>query len=207
MTKASPMTDSNHKTCSQSVDTIIDHVRQVAADWFADAETSLVAVVLGSGLGGLVDSIECAATIPFDEIPGLSAATASGHRGEFLLGRFAGVRIITMAGRLHAYEGHGIDALSRGMALLAGLQPDAVIVSTFSEVVWSSRAGLRTIAIGVVTNMAVPDAPATASHDEVLAISSRAGAKLQRIVAAIAASLGRNGPQHEQPHHVGNGLE
>lgn len=287
----------------------LGHVRHEAADWLSDTASPLLAVVLGSGLGGMADTIEISTTIRFDELPGFPAATASGHRGEFLLGRLAGVRVIAMAGRLHAYEGHDMDSLSRGMALLAALNPGAVIVScaagglnpryrtgdlviidehinllhgqmgialsvagttdghrsgrptcdprfaeiaeqveqreghegrihrgtylavsgpnyetraecrmmrnwgadlvgmsTVPEVVLSSRAGLRTIAIGVVTNMAVPDAPATASHDDVLAVSSQAGARLQRIVVAIAATLDRVRPHYGQSHQQGNGL-
>lgn len=73
--------------------------------------------------------------------------------------------------------------------MMKGWGADLVGMSTVPEVVLASRAGLRTIAFAVVTNMAVPDAPTTASHEHVIAVAADAGAKLAMIVRAIAGSL------------------
>lgn len=67
--------------------------------------TPRVALVLGSGLGGLVDMIENPVAIPFAELPGWPAASAPGHSGRLLLGNLEGVPVACLEGRLHMYEG------------------------------------------------------------------------------------------------------
>ncbi len=65
-----------------------------------------VAVVLGSGLGGLADDLADAVAVPFEDLPGWPAATAPGHVGRLLLGDLAGVPTVMLQGRLHVYEGN-----------------------------------------------------------------------------------------------------
>ena len=64
-----------------------------------------VGVVLGSGLGGFADEIEDAVEIPYGEIPGWPAATATGHAGRLVVGSFGGIEVVVMRGRAHLYEG------------------------------------------------------------------------------------------------------
>jgi purine-nucleoside phosphorylase len=66
----------------------------------------VLAIVLGSGLGGLAARIENPAAIAFGEIPGFSAATVAGHAGRLIVGRLAGRPVVALAGRFHMYEGH-----------------------------------------------------------------------------------------------------
>jgi purine-nucleoside phosphorylase len=65
-----------------------------------------VAIILGSGLGGLADNIESGTRIPFKEIPGFPAATVVGHAGALVSGELGGKRVVALAGRFHMYEGH-----------------------------------------------------------------------------------------------------
>ncbi|TWU63361.1 Purine nucleoside phosphorylase 1 [Crateriforma conspicua] len=88
-----------------------------------------VAVVLGSGLGGVADRIDAVATIPFDSLPGFAASTAAGHRGQLILGHIDGVAVVAMAGRLHRYEGHRRDAIVFPIQLMAQLGAETLIVS------------------------------------------------------------------------------
>ena len=95
---------------------------QRAADWISnclnqdtlgkrwisacDERTSpITAIVLGSGLGGLADSIESSIAIDYASIPGFAKSTASGHRGQLIFGFLNQHRVVAMAGRLHRYEG------------------------------------------------------------------------------------------------------
>ena len=64
-----------------------------------------LALVLGSGLGGLADAIEDPVALPFADLPGWPAASAPGHRGRLLLGHLEGVPVACLQGRLHMYEG------------------------------------------------------------------------------------------------------
>jgi purine-nucleoside phosphorylase len=65
-----------------------------------------VAMVLGSGLGGLSEAMDVQATIAYAEIPGFVRSTAVGHAGKLLLGRISGVPCAVMSGRNHMYEGY-----------------------------------------------------------------------------------------------------
>jgi purine-nucleoside phosphorylase len=65
-----------------------------------------VAIVLGSGLSGLVDRCHTASRLSFAEVPGLSPTSVVGHSGCLSLGLWGGKRILLFEGRLHYYEGH-----------------------------------------------------------------------------------------------------
>lgn len=78
-----------------------DSIRARARDF-----TPQVAIVLGSGLGGLATEIDDAIRIPFGEIPGFPTATVIGHAGALVLGKLGGKNVAALAGRFHMYEGH-----------------------------------------------------------------------------------------------------
>jgi purine-nucleoside phosphorylase len=71
-----------------------------------------VALVLGSGLGGLVDEIEGAVRISYGDLPGFPKSGVTGHAGEVVAGHFAGTPVLMLAGRAHYYE-HGNAAAMR----------------------------------------------------------------------------------------------
>lgn len=78
-----------------------------------------VGVVLGSGLGNVVDALDVEATIPYNEIPGGAASTVWGHSGKMILGRAGKVPVVVLAGRMHFYEGHDMHAVVH-LARVAG---------------------------------------------------------------------------------------
>ena len=65
-----------------------------------------VGIILGSGLGGLVERIEIAAAIDYADIPGFPVSTVKGHRGRLVFGTLGGRRVVAMQGRFHYYEGY-----------------------------------------------------------------------------------------------------
>lgn len=67
-----------------------------------------IAILLGTGLGGLADRIEAEVSIPYVDLDGMPVSTAESHKGELILGRLAGVPMVGFSGRLHAYEGHSL---------------------------------------------------------------------------------------------------
>lgn len=77
------------------------------------ARTDLVpaaSVVLGSGLGpALGDSLEEDTSLSFADLPGFPPPGVPGHAGRLILGRLAGVPVAAFSGRVHFYEGHGMD--------------------------------------------------------------------------------------------------
>ena len=68
-----------------------------------------VAVVLGSGLGGVADAVEDAIDIPYGEIPHFVTSTVEGHDGKLILGSCGGIDVVLMKGRLHFYEGYSME--------------------------------------------------------------------------------------------------
>ena len=80
-----------------------------------------VAVVLGSGLGDLARHVADAVSVPFATLPGLPAATVTGHAGEFIAGRVGGREVLFQAGRVHRYEGHAPEVVALPVRVLARL--------------------------------------------------------------------------------------
>ena len=65
-----------------------------------------IALILGSGLGKIADSIKQAITIPYCDIKDFPQSSVSGHKGQFVCGNLNGKNVICMQGRVHLYEGH-----------------------------------------------------------------------------------------------------
>ncbi|RDI75884.1 PNPH-PUNA-XAPA: inosine/guanosine/xanthosine phosphorylase family [Gaiella occulta] len=93
----------------------------VAAIRARSSAAPIVAVVLGSGLGGFAERIEDAVEIPYGDIPGWPPSTALGHAGTLVLGSFAGVPLAVMRGRAHLYEGHAPEKVVFGVRVLGRL--------------------------------------------------------------------------------------
>src|SRR5215210_3771632 len=68
-----------------------------------------VGLILGSGLGHVVDAIDAETTIPYGEIPGARASTVLGHQGQLILGRAKNLPVAVMQGRVHFYEGYEME--------------------------------------------------------------------------------------------------
>ncbi len=86
-------------------------------------------IILGSGLGNLVNSIEDQIVIPYVSIPGFPAATALGHKGNFISGKLGGKQVLAMQGRYHFYEGYGMDVVIRPIRVMASLGVEYLFVS------------------------------------------------------------------------------
>lgn len=88
-----------------------------------------IGMVLGSGLGGLADSIEEAVSIRYDEIPHFPASTVQGHAGEFVLGRLDGLDVAVMKGRVHYYEGYSMQQITFPVRLMQALGASTLVVT------------------------------------------------------------------------------
>ena len=64
------------------------------------------AIVLGSGLSKICDSIEDSITVSYKDIPHLHSTTVQGHCGELIFGKLEKKDVLILSGRIHAYEGH-----------------------------------------------------------------------------------------------------
>ena len=65
-----------------------------------------IGIILGTGLGGLVDSIDIHAALNYADIPDFPVSTVKGHHGRLIFGMLGGHRVVAMQGRFHHYEGY-----------------------------------------------------------------------------------------------------
>lgn len=91
------------------IDVASDVTRAAEAVRTKLGERPEVLLVLGSGLGGLVDLVEGAVSIPFEDVPGFPPIGVKGHSGRYVAGSLDGRRVLIQAGRFHLYEGHPVE--------------------------------------------------------------------------------------------------
>ena len=100
----------------------------VVETWLGGRRPS-VALVLGSGLGGLADRLDGADHLPYGRIPGFPGTTLPGHAGELVAGMLGGRPVLCQSGRFHAYEGHGQATVILPSRLFAALGIGQVILT------------------------------------------------------------------------------
>lgn len=88
-----------------------------------------VAIILGSGLGGLADEIRDKVIIPYEEIPNFGKSEVAGHSNKLIYGTIYGKKVIAMQGRFHYYEGYTMQEISLPVKVFALLGVDKLIVS------------------------------------------------------------------------------
>ncbi len=88
-----------------------------------------VAIILGSGLGGMAASVESAKIIPYDDIPDWPVSTVIGHQGHLVVGKFESKEVIVMQGRVHYYEGYSMAQVVLPIRVLQRLGIEILIVT------------------------------------------------------------------------------
>lgn len=88
-----------------------------------------VAVILGTGLGGLVEEIEVSAEIAYEDIPGFPLSTVESHAGRLLFGILGGKKVVAMQGRFHRYEGYSMQQIVFPVRVMHALGARTLIVS------------------------------------------------------------------------------
>jgi len=91
--------------------------------------TPRVAIVLGSGLGGIADAIEKPKRMAYRNVPGFPKTTVAGHAGELIGGTLAGVPVVALSGRFHLYEGHDVALAAFPARVVRALGAETLIVS------------------------------------------------------------------------------
>lgn len=87
------------------------------------------AIILGSGLGNLVDHIEDKTVIPYAAIPNFPVSTVEGHSGNLIFGTLSGKKVIAMQGRFHYYEGYDMKAVTFPVRVFKELGVETLYVS------------------------------------------------------------------------------
>lgn len=87
------------------------------------------AIILGSGLGDLADTLRDSVKIPYEELPYWPASKVVGHLGRLAIGSFGGKRVAALAGRVHLYEGHDAGSVVFATRVMARLGVTQIIVT------------------------------------------------------------------------------
>ncbi len=99
-----------------------------------------MALILGSGLGGIAEELADVAILPYDRIPGWPLSTVEGHAGRLVLGRLEGVPVAVMQGRVHLYEGYAPWEITFPTRALALLGCEALLVTNAAGAIDTSFA-------------------------------------------------------------------
>ena len=105
---------------------IAEAVAYIRREW---AGTPRAGVILGTGLGSLARQIEERVEIPYTSIPHFPQSTAISHAGQLVCGTLAGVPVVAMEGRFHAYEGYSFQQITLPVRVMRALGADLLIVS------------------------------------------------------------------------------
>jgi inosine/guanosine/xanthosine phosphorylase family protein len=174
-------------------------------------------VILGSGLGGVVDEMDVVAEAPFSALPGFAGSSVVGHAGRFVFGTLGGTPVLAMMGRIHLYEGHPADRVVLPVRA-AHLLGCSVLIAT--NAAGGIAPGLRVGQTMMITDHInlMGANPLTGPNIEELgtrfppmadAYSPRLGAIARELAAAAGADLaegvyaGVPGPNYETPAEIG----
>ena len=184
------------------------------------AQTDLVpraGVVLGSGLGpALGEALEEAASFSFTDLPGFPPSGVPGHEGRLVLGKLAGVPVAAFFGRVHFYEGHGMDVSALLPRLSKELGADTmVLTAAVGGLVPGLAAGTVVILADHLNMMGVaplrgwrdsdgvPTFIATTGvYDEALRDLAFERAQALGIPSSIGVYAAMSGPAYETPTEV-----
>ena len=93
------------------------------------AQKPHIAIILGSGLNGLADSVKSPELVPFIELPHFPVSTVFGHAGRIVIGELEGRSVFVMQGRIHFYEGYSMAQVTLPIRVMQRFGIDTLIVT------------------------------------------------------------------------------
>jgi purine-nucleoside phosphorylase len=91
-----------------------------------------IAIILGTGLGRVVDDMKIEDTLHYSEIPNFPTSTAPGHHGKLIFGFLGGKKCMAMQGRFHFYEGYSMDEITFPIRVMKSLGIQYLFISNAS---------------------------------------------------------------------------
>lgn len=153
-----------------------------------------VAIILGTGLGGLAQAIDVAVAIDYADIPGFPVSTVESHRGRLLLGTLGGKRVVAMQGRFHRYEGYSLQQVTMPVRVMHALGARTLVVSNACGGIRADWAPGDLMAIADHINL-LGDNPLVGPHHAAWGarfpdMSAPYDAELRTLAADVAAAQG-----------------
>jgi len=91
-----------------------------------------IGIILGTGLGGLVEQINIKHTLSYEDIPNFRLSTVEGHSGKLIFGELSGKKVVVMQGRFHFYEGYTLQEVTFPVRVMKFLGIQQLFVSNAS---------------------------------------------------------------------------
>lgn len=91
-----------------------------------------IGIILGTGLGGLVNEIKIQFTLPYNQIPNFPLSTVEGHTGKLIFGELSGKKVMVLQGRFHFYEGYTMQQVTFPVRIMKALGIHTLVVSNAS---------------------------------------------------------------------------
>jgi purine-nucleoside phosphorylase len=88
-----------------------------------------IGIILGTGLGKIIDHVAVEAEMSYNHIPNFPTATVEFHKGKLIYGELAGKKVVLMQGRFHLYEGYNPWEVTYGIRTMHGLGIKNLLVS------------------------------------------------------------------------------
>ncbi|MCX7875864.1 MAG: purine-nucleoside phosphorylase [Melioribacteraceae bacterium] len=88
-----------------------------------------IGIILGTGLGGLVNEIEIEHEIDYSLLPHFPLSTVESHKGKLILGKINGKKIVAMQGRFHYYEGYTMQQITYPVRVMKFLGVKTLLIS------------------------------------------------------------------------------
>jgi purine-nucleoside phosphorylase len=153
-----------------------------------------IALILGTGLGGLADAISVGASIGYEDIPQFPLSTVESHAGRLLCGTLGGKTVVAMQGRFHRYEGYSLQQVTFPVRVLRALGAEILIVSNACGGMRPDWAPGDVMAINDHINL-LGDSPLAGPNDDTLGprfpdMSAPYDAGLRELAHAVARGRG-----------------
>ena len=169
-----------------------------------------IGVILGSGLGGLVDDIQNSVSVRYEDIPNFPVSSVYGHRGEMICGYLDDVCLLALSGRVHFYEGYTMQQVVFPIQVMAEFGVKTVIITNSVGAVNESFNPGDIVVIRDHINL-MGDNPLSGSGD-IVDMTDPYSSELGYLAQETATSLGimlrsgtylaYSGPSYETPAEI-----
>ena len=128
-----------------------------------------VGIILGTGLGGLVDVIDIDVEIPYREIPHFPVSTVESHQGKLMIGHLSGKCIMVMSGRFHFYEGYSGGEITFPVRVMKAVGISSLIISNAAGGLNPHHQAGQIVLVNDHINL-MPEHPLRGKNDERLGV-------------------------------------
>jgi len=180
----------------------------------SDARPKL-ALVLGSGFGGVTAALRRAEAISYRELPGFPPTAVGGHAGELCFGQLGGTPVLLLSGRAHFYEGHSMEAVTFAVRTLAAFGiSDLLLTNAAGGINAGFRPGdlmavtdhLNLMGTNPLRGPEIPGLPRfvdlTQTYDPALRVLLRRAARVSKLRLREGVYAAVCGPSYETPAEV-----